>query len=371
VGGEDARGSPPRGRGAALNDGYAELAGFGRALREAGLPVGPGRIAALCSAAGLLEPDDLYWAGRATVVARPEQIAVYDQVFAEYFAGPRPVRARDGVEVTVSGAIAEELEVGMASSDELLREKSFARCTDEELAALAALMARSLLVPQLRRTRRLERARRGTPDLRRTLRRSVRTGGEPVELARRRRRVQPRRLVLLLDLSASMADYARALLLYAHAAVRSDTRCEVFSFGTRLTRLTPALRTGKPDEALERVAALAVDRDAGTRIGEALKAFLDEYGHRGLARGALVVICSDGLEVGDPSLLGEQAERLARLAWRVVWLNPLKGDPAYEPLTRGMRAALPHVDLLASGHNLASLELVSAALRAPGRPASS
>jgi uncharacterized protein with von Willebrand factor type A (vWA) domain len=258
--------------------------------------------------------------------------------------------------VTVSGAVAEAIEVGMASPIELLREKSFARCSGEELASLAALMARSPAVPPLRRTRRLEPSQRGAPDLRRTLRRSLRTGGEPVERAWRRRRVRPRRLVLLLDVSASMADYTRALLLYAHAAVRSDRRCEVFCFGTRLTRLTPALLAEEPDEALERVSALALDRDAGTRIGATLKSFLDEYGHRGLARGALVVICSDGLEVGDPSLLGEQAERLARLAWRVVWLNPLKGDPAYEPLSRGMRAALPHVNALASGHNLASLE---------------
>ncbi len=277
-------------------------------------------------------------------------------MFAEYFGAPQPARARDGVQVTVSGVVADEVQVGMASEIELLREKSFARCTDQELEMLAGLMARSPAVPPLRRTRRVEPARRGALDLRRTLRRSLRTGGDPVDRAWRRRRVRPRRLVLLLDVSASMADYTRALLLYAHAALHSDRRCEVFCFGTRLTRLTRALLADEPDEALERAAALALDRDGGTRIGEALKAFLDEYGHRGLARGALVVICSDGLEVGDPALLGEQAERLARLAWRVAWLNPLKGHPAYEPLTRGMRAVLPHLDVLASGHNLASLE---------------
>ena len=274
----------------------------------------------------------------------------------------------------MSGAVTEEVEVGMASPIELLREKSFAHCSDEELSQLAALMERSPAVRPLRRTRRVEAARRGAPDLRRTLRRSLRTGGDPVERAWRRRRVRPRRLVLLLDVSASMTDYARALLLYAHAAVRFDRRCEVFCFGTRLTRLTPALLAAEPDAALERAAVLAVDRDAGTRIGESLKAFLDEYGHRGLARGALVVICSDALEVGDPALLGEQAERLARLAWRVVWLDPLKGDPAYEPLTRGMRAALPHVSVLWSGHNLASLEELARLLtedRAPARPAAS
>ena len=144
-------------------------------------------------------------------------------------------------------------------------------------------------------------------------------------------------------------------MLFAHATARSDPRCEVFCFGTRLTRLTPALSSPRPDEALDAAAALALDRGAGTRIGESLKVFLDEYGHRGLARGAVVAICSDGLEIGDPALLAEQAERLARLAHRVVWLNPLKADPAYRPLTRGMIAALPHVDLFTSGHSLASL----------------
>jgi uncharacterized protein with von Willebrand factor type A (vWA) domain len=156
-----------------------------------------------------------------------------------------------------------------------------------------------------------------------------------------------------------MADYSRALVLFAHAALRADARLEIFSFGTRLTRLTRALALPDPDEALRRAAGEALDWDAGTRIGESLKAFLDDYGHRGLARGAVVVICSDGLEIGDPALLAEQAARLARLAHRVVWLNPLKGDPAYEPLTRGMRAALPHVDEFASGHNLADLEALA------------
>ena len=162
--------------------------------------------------------------------------------------------------------------------------------------------------------------------------------------------------MLLLDVSGSMSDWSRALVLFAHAAVRANRSWEAFCFGTRLTRLTRALRTPRPDEALRRAAEAAPDRDAGTRIGESLKAFLDDHGRRGLARGAVVVIASDGLELGDPALLAEQAERLARLAHRVVWLNPLKGDPAYEPLTRGMRAALPYVDELASGHNLASLE---------------
>ena len=159
-----------------------------------------------------------------------------------------------------------------------------------------------------------------------------------------------------------MDAYSRALVMFAHGALRSGRRVEAFCFGTRLTRVTRALAAADVDEALRRAAAEVVDWDGGTRIGEALKAFLDEHGHGGLARGALVLICSDGLEVGDPELLAEQMARLSRLAHRVVWLNPLQEDPAYEPLARGMKAALPYVDLFASGHSLASLEELGAAL---------
>jgi hypothetical protein len=156
-----------------------------------------------------------------------------------------------------------------------------------------------------------------------------------------------------------MADYSRALVLFAHAALRAQPDWEVFCFGTRLTRLTRALSVGDPNEAFSRAAQKVVDWDGGTRIGEAFKRFLDEYGHQGLARGAVVVVCSDGLDVGEPELLGEQMARLSRLAHRVFWLNPLKEDPAYEPLARGMHAALPYVDVFASGHNFASLEELS------------
>jgi uncharacterized protein with von Willebrand factor type A (vWA) domain len=345
-----------------VSDELVVLIRFARAVREAGLPVGTGRIAEFCRAATLLEPRDLYWAGRATLVARPQDIAVYDRVFAEFFGCSRLPDSGERVRVSLGGVVEQAVDVGLASPLELLREKSFARCTDEELEALAELMAGTPVTPPPRRSRRLVAAPRGAPDLRRTLRRSLRTGGDPLERAWRRRRPRPRRFVLLLDVSGSMTDYTRALVLFAHAAVRADRRCEVFCFGTRLTRLTAALGAADPDEALALAAGLALDRNAGTRIGESLKRFLDDFGHRGLARGAVVLICSDGLEIGDPALLAEQAERLARLAHRVVWLNPLKADPAYEPLTRGMRAALPHVDELASAHNLESLEALSSLL---------
>jgi uncharacterized protein with von Willebrand factor type A (vWA) domain len=335
-----------------VSDGVGTLTAFGRALRAEGVPVGTGRIASFCRAAALLSPGDLYWAGRATLIGRREQVPVYDRVFRTFFGEAAP----DVPPTRRADAVVIEEEVAIASPVELLRHKSFAHCSREELEQLAALLARLRLSVPRRRTRRLAPSRAGVPDLRRTLRRSFRTGGEPLERRFRARRRRRRRLVLVLDVSGSMADYSRALLVFAHAALRADRSWEAFCFGTRLTRVTRALGASRPDEAIERAAAEVVDWNGGTRIGESLKGLLDEYGHRGLVRGAVVVLCSDGLEVGDPELLAEQMARLQRLAYRVIWLNPLKGDPAYEPLARGMHAALPYVDRFAAGHNLASLE---------------
>jgi uncharacterized protein with von Willebrand factor type A (vWA) domain len=335
------------------------LTRFGRALRAEGLPAGTSRVEAFCRAAALA-PGELYWAGRATLVARAGDIPVYDRVFAAFF-GDAEGRPAPRERVRVQGKLVEEVEVARASAAELLREKDFAQCSPEELEQIAALV--SLRAP-LRRARRLGPARSGRLDVARTLRRSFRTGGEPVERAWRRRRERPRRIVLLLDVSGSMADYSRALVLFAHAALRTDARWEAFVFGTRLTRLTRELAVARPDDALRRAAARVFDWDGGTRIGESLQRFLDEFGHRSLARGAVVVLCSDGLEVGDPELLGLQMARLKRLAHRVVWLNPLLGDPSYEPLARGMAAALPFVDEFRSGHNLASLDELAASLAA-------
>jgi uncharacterized protein len=335
-----------------VTDAVAELTAFGRALRAEGVPVGTGRVATFCRAAALLSPGDLYWAGRATLVARQEQIPVYDRVFRVFFGS---VASPGSPELPVHVIVSEE-EVALASPVELLRRKSFARCTADELVQLGEMMEQLRLAVPTRRSRRLAPARAGLPDLRRTLRRSFRTGGEPLERSFRARRRRKRRLVLVLDVSGSMADYSRPLLVFAHSALRADRRWEAFCFGTRLTRVTRALAVSRPDDALERAAAEVVDWNGGTRIGDSLKGLLDEYGHRGLVRGAVVVLCSDGLEVGDPELLAEQMARLSRLAYRVIWLNPLKGDEAYEPLARGMHAALPYVDVFAAGHNLASLE---------------
>jgi uncharacterized protein len=335
------------------------LTRFGRSLREEGLAVGTGRIADFCRAAALLPPDDLYFAGLATLVARPEEIPTYDAAFRRFFGPPSaPERLPGRMRMLVEA----EREGGLASAEESLRTKSFARCTPGELARVAELMADIELAVPERRTRRRVPAQAGAPDLRRTLRRSFRTGGEPLERSFRARRRRRRRLVLFLDVSGSMDAYARALVLFAHAALRLNPGWEAFCFGTRLTRVTRALAGPDPDEALQRAAAEVLDWSGGTRIGESLERFLAEGGHGASARGSVVVVCSDGLEVGDPEHLAEQMARLRRLAYRVVWLNPLKEDPAYEPLARGMNAALPYVDLFASGHSLASLEEVAAAI---------
>jgi uncharacterized protein with von Willebrand factor type A (vWA) domain len=351
------------------------LVRFGRALRAEGLPVGTGRIEAFCRAAALLQPEELYWAGRATLVGRQEHLEPYDRVFRSFFGGAEPLpRPRPRIHVVRPEPAGQDEDEtrgddaqgprgsALASRVELLRQKSFAACTPKELAELAELMARLRLAAPPRRTRRRRPARAGELDLRATVRRALRTGGDPARLLRRERRQRPRRLVLLLDVSGSMSDYSRALLVFAHAALRADRHWEAFCFGTRLTRLTPQLAAANPDRALALATSEVFDWDGGTRIGDSLKTFLDRHGHGGLARGAVVVVCSDGLDTGDPELLGSQMARLGRLAWKVVWLNPLAEHAAYEPLARGMAAALPHVDVFASGHNLASLEELGAAL---------
>ena len=325
-----------------MADEVARLVAFARALREEGLAVGPGRVVEFCRAAAELPVEELYWAGRLTLVSRPEEIPIYDRVFRGLVEPDLPQRQVRVVEE----------EVSLASPRELLRTKSFAELSKDELAELAELMKRLELNVPSRRTRRREPARKGSPDLRRTLRRSFRTGGEPVERAWRTRRRRRRRLVLLLDVSGSMTDYSRALVLFARAALQADARWEAFCFGTRLTRVTKALSAADVKEALRHAAEEVVDWNGGTRIGDAMRGLM----RTNVVRGAVVVICSDGLDVGEPELLRAEMARLSRLAHRVVWLNPLKEDPAYEPLARGMKAALPHVDVFLSGHNLASLE---------------
>jgi uncharacterized protein with von Willebrand factor type A (vWA) domain len=342
-------------------------------LRAAGVPVGTGRLVGLAQAAAAVEPDDLYWAARATLISRREDVAAFDRAFAAVFglperpelppSDPVPDRRQRVTVPTDLGAAAPDAgssDTALASPVETLRRKDFAGCSEGELAQIARLMARLRVRAPVRRTRRRRPARAGDPDLRRTLRRAMRTGGEPIERAWRRRRVQRRRLLLILDVSGSMSTYSRALALFAHASLRAGPGdWEAFAFGTRLTRMTRALSVADADAAISAAAAEVSDWDGGTRIGASIRRLLDEHGRTRVVRGATCVILSDGLDVGDPELLGEQMARLSRLAHRVVWLNPLKGNDAYEPLARGMAAALPHVDVFRPGHNLQSLEEVA------------
>ena len=362
---------------------------FVRVLRSAGLDVPPGSTLVFVNA--LAEVDvtsrpQLYWAGRATLVRRLEDVPAYDRVFARFWQG---LTAEDrapvdtfALEVAVDDpdgdpddeSILDEEEshrrptlVVRASPVEVLRHKDFALCSDDELDETRRLMDDLQLAGALRRSRRLQpiRHRRtpGTrPDVRGTVRRSVRAGGEAVVPTRRGPSERPRNLVLLLDVSGSMDPYARQLVRFAHAAVatRRRGRVEAFALGTRLTRLTRALSSRDPDEAMAAAADVAVDWSGGTRLGDGLRAFNDRWGVRGLARGAVVVILSDGWDRGDPSELAEQMARLRRVARRIVWVNPLKATEGYAPLARGMAAALPYVDDFVEGHSLAALEELAA-----------
>jgi uncharacterized protein with von Willebrand factor type A (vWA) domain len=359
------------------------LVRFAGELRAAGLAVGSGDVLVYCSALAGLDPSDLvdlYWAGRTTLVRRPDDIARYDEVFRRFFLGAEGADEELTLMLRASaqaqGALAipstepgdsgeDDAVLGwMASDVEALKHKSFAACTPAELAALRRIMARIRLTPPRRRTRRSTAARSGSrPDPRRTVRESMRMHGEPTRLYWRRRKVRLRPLVLILDISGSMADYSRSLLQFAHSAKRSAGRVEVFCFGTRLTRVTGAMDCRRPDEALERAARAAFDWDGGTRIGDSLDAFVRGWARRGLCRGGIVVICSDGLDRGDPAVLAAAMERLSLLCHRLVWLNPHKGDDrSFRPSTLGMMVAAPHIDLLLSGHDLASLEKLAALL---------
>jgi uncharacterized protein with von Willebrand factor type A (vWA) domain len=358
---------------------------FGRVLREAGLEVGPGRIADALRALDqidLARRDDVYWSLRTTLVTRFEEIEPFDRAFSAWFlraplrpparATPAglPLAERSGRGDPARGDPRDReddrLQVGW-SATEILRHRDFAAMTPEELVRARALMRRLATVRPRRRSRRLRPHARGRQlDLRRLARRSLAAGGEPIARSFRRRIEVSRRLVLLCDISGSMEAYTRGLLLFMHAAVEVG-RVEVFVFATRLTRLTGALRTKDPERALETAAATVVDWAGGTLIGESLKRFNDEWGGRGLSRGAVAVIVSDGWERQDPELVAREMARLARRAYAVVWVNPLKGNANYEPLGAGMRAALPYVDRFLPGHNIASLEHLADTLSAIDR----
>jgi len=350
---------------------------FARLLRGAGVDVPVGSVVAYARSldlVGLVRPAHVYWAGRATLVRRPEDVGAYDRAFSAFWLdapGPPPEppvvehitlaldsdsgeRPDDAGEQRPPGPV---LAVRW-SAHELLRHKDFAAYSAAEFAEARRLMADLRLAGALRRSRRMRPSARprGQPDLRRTVRAALRAGGEPVYRAFREPSERPRRVVLLCDVSGSMQPYARALLRFLHAAVVGRGRVEAFALGTRLTRITRELSSRDPDAALSGAARAVLDMAGGTRLGEGLRAFNDRWGVRGMARGAVVVVLSDGWDRGDPAALAGQMARLHRVAFRVVWVNPLKASPGYAPLARGMAAALPYVDAFVEGHSLASLE---------------
>jgi len=354
---------------------------FGRVLREAGLEIGPGRVTDALRAldsVDLARRDDVYFSLRQTLVSRHDELSVFDRAFEAWFLRTpvlRPERLRppeqvlqvvqpfaEGAHEDGDDADDEPLELG-ASGDELLRDKDFAELSEDELRRVRDLVARIARTRPLRRSRRMRRDPLGEGmDVRAMIRRSLRTGGDPIERPLRARKQVPRRLVLLCDVSGSMDAYARVLLLFLHAAVGTGRGVEAFAFGTRLSRLTPDLRTRDPLDALARCTEAVVDWGSGTRIGASLREFNEVYGRRALSRGAIVLIVSDGWEREDPELVGRELAKLARAAYAVIWVNPLKGSPEYQPLAAGMRAALPYVDRFVAGHNLASLEELAGVL---------
>jgi uncharacterized protein with von Willebrand factor type A (vWA) domain len=370
------------------------IAQFARVLRHRGLEVGPGRVLGAVQAVDAIElgqRDQLYWALRCTLVARREEIPEFDAAFDAFWGGraeasppeqrrPRAPRGDEGAapDARVEGrrrtlAAEERPDQQAEASDrarstawsaaERLAELDFAHYGEDELRRARAVITRiARRLPVRRSLRQGPAPSGGLLDGRRTLRAAMRTEGHPIERRWRDAKVVHRKLVFLLDVSGSMEAYARACVMFLQAAVRAAPQVEAFTFGTRLTRLTPHLALRDPERALAQAARAVPDWAGGTRIGENVKAFNDLWGRRGLTRGAVVVIVSDGWERGDVTLLRSEMERLARAAHEVVWVNPVAGDPEYQPLAAGMAAALPSIDTFLPGHNLRSLEGLADAL---------
>lgn len=385
--------------------GASLAAAFADTLHHAGLPVTPERAGRFARAMQLCPPSTrarLYWTARVSLVSDHSQLGLFDAVFAAVFAGeldpadgrgdptaPPPVQAqprpRSGAAAplgrqqsvtgdpppSVGGADSGESDdrrdvmLAMAASEERLGDTAFADLSDDEVAQMRQLVRRIVLATPSRRTRRTRTTHRSADriDVRRTLRRAQRTGGDPAHTVHRLRRRRPRRLVLLCDISGSMEPHARVFLSLLQGAVTSAA-AEAFVFSTRLTRLTRALTVRDPDEALARAAAIAPDWSGGTRLAESLRQFVTDHGRRGLARGAVVVILSDGWATDEPAEVAVQMARLRRLAYRIVWVNPRKAAAGFAPTVGGMAAALPYCDAFVSGHSYAALAAVADAVAA-------
>jgi uncharacterized protein len=347
------------------------LVGFARVLRAAGMAVTPDRTSAFVEAVALTGFNDraaTYWSGRATLCSSLDDSELYDKAFTAWFT-PSPEGSRTATPVpparqpqaslepeSGTGDVAgDDFLAARASTTEVLRHRDVGTLTEQERAQLAVLFDSLEVVAPLRRALRQRPHHRGSVDLRRTLRAQLRSGGELALLRRRRSGVRRRRVVMLIDISGSMQPYANSLLRLAHRIVRAmPNQVEVFTIGTRLTRISPALRVRQADEALAVAGRLVPDWSGGTRLGEVIGAFLSRWGRRGLARSAVVLIASDGWERGDAQLLGEQMRQLRLLAYAVIWMNPHRGKPGYAPIQTGIQACLPHLDRMVAGHSLAT-----------------
>jgi uncharacterized protein len=357
---------------------------FSRLLRSCGLALPLGSTVAYAEAlaqVGVQSRLGVYWAGRATLVRRPEDIATYDRVFAAFWDGFVISNGTPAVEEKLTVGFDELPDADEENSEdnddddddnedgetqairysriELLGTKDFAAYTHDDFAEAQRIISALRFIGSPRRSRRLRSSpgNRPTrrPDVRRTVRAALRTDAVPMRRSFLEPAERPRRLVLLLDVSGSMESYARALMRFGQAAVIGRGRVEVFALGTRLTRLTRELNSRDPDVAIAAAAKRVVDWSGGTRLGEGVRQFNDQWAIRGMGRGSIVVVLSDGWDRGDPAVLGAQMERLHRVTHRLIWVNPLKAGPGYAPLARGMAAALPHVDEFVEGHSLNSL----------------
>lgn len=351
--------------------------GFSRVLRELQVPVPASATINFTQAlgvVGLTERTGVYWAGRATLVRRPEDLPMFERAFAAFWQGrhpeymsvegtPPPITLAldsgddndgDDDEVSPPG----DIQSVRFSRSEVLTDKDFGSCTKEELEQLSRLMTQLRFTTHRRSSRRQipVKGRGDQPDLRRTVRWAISHHGEPMKRAFTDNATRPRRLVLILDVSGSMETYARALIRFVHAAVVARGRVEAFALGTRLTRITRQLSNRDPDAAIRSATPEVKDWAGGTRLGEGIGLFNDEWGIRGMARGSVVVVLSDGWDRGDPAELGEQMERLHRVTHELIWVNPLKATEGYAPLAAGMAAALPHTDRFIAGNSYRRLE---------------
>lgn len=364
-----------------LTEGFSELfVEFGQELRSAGLVIGSDDVITFCNAVGQLDPTDIldvYWSGRTTLVRRKEAIETYNNTFRRFFLdiseeetnfAKKKIKASVNTTATLeipeveqnqSGDEIEESKMGfMAATNEIFRNKAFSECSPQELASLRKMMSTLRIAPPVRKTRRLQSTSKGKRiNMRKLVRENMRSLGENRRIFYSIRKEKLRPIVFILDISGSMADYSRNLLQLAYSARRANQKVEVFCFGTRLTRITKSLSKRTPDQAMELAGSEVMDWDGGTRIGDSITTFIKKWGRTRVGRGSIVIICSDGLDRGEPAVLAKAMQDLSRIAYRVVWMNPHRGDSEkFVPTSLGMIVADPFIDEVVSGHNLKSLE---------------